>query len=134
MLYYSIYMIFPSVYYWKVFFEFSPDQFPLFVMDYYSSTVFDSCIYSRAKLISIHLLVQKYLRLQHQLLPLVLPFLLQLEQLDFPVAHLENCKRISRWANWNSRWRHESFRWRHLDQNLWRWSFSKLRFNFLWWW
>ena len=35
------------------------------------------------------------------------------EQLDFPVAYLENCKRISRWANWNSGWRQERSRWRH---------------------
>ena len=56
------------------------------------------------------------------------------EQLDFTVAHLENCKRISRWTNWNSRWRQERSRWRHLDRNLWRWKTIQFNKHLLRWW
>ena len=92
---------------------------------YYSSTVFDSCIYSIDGNIHEYSWMNFNVRLQHQLL--------QLEQLDFPVAHLENCKRISWWANLNSRWRHERSRWRHLGRNMRRWKENFFYIKLLWW-
>ena len=63
---------------------------------YSSIVVFDCLICSIDGNIHEYSWVNFNAWLQHQLLPLVVLSLLQLKQLDFPVAYLENCKRISR--------------------------------------
>ena len=93
---------------------------------YYSSNVFDSCIYSITTYFWSSIFWSRWSTSSSPSSFNSSCTVFHEEQLDFPVAHLENCKRISRWANWNSRWR-------HLDRNLWRWKTIKFNKHLLRW-
>ena len=101
---------------------------------YYSSTVFDSCINTITSYFRTSILIWwgSSRTCPSSFCRSCTGF--REDQLDFPVTYLENCKRISRWANWNSRWLQERSRWRHLDRNLRRWKEVHYWSYFLRWW
>ena len=101
---------------------------------YYSSTVFNSCIYSISSYFWTSIFAWSWSSSSNPSSCCRSNTVFHEEQQDFSVAHLENCKRISRWVNWNSRWRQERFRWSHLARNLMRWNTIQPYKHILRWW